>query len=139
MRKTVSILIAAVAALVAAVLPSTSAMAAGSALACNISPGNGNFSQGFCGGGVPSFSYTITYLVQGVTGSASYSWTYPGGIIADGCTSKSDDCAVTVTQGRRDNDRTATVVVTQGGTHTTLSATAETEAVCAGPSGPVFC
>jgi hypothetical protein len=114
-------------------------MAAGSSLACNISPGNGNFTQGFCANGVPSFTYTITFRVQGVSGSASYSWTPPGGLIASGCTSTSSSCAVSVTQGRRDQDRVATVVVTQGGTHTTLSATAETAAVCAGPFGPVFC
>jgi hypothetical protein len=137
--KTISTLVVAVAAFVTAVLPFSPAMAAGSSLACNISPGNGTFDQGFCGSGVASFSYTITYLVKGVTGSATYSWAPPGGLITSGCTSTSDDCAISVAQGRRDKDRTETVVVTQGGTHTTLSATAETEAVCAGPFGPVFC
>ena len=138
MRKGMALLSIAAAAFATAVLPLTPAMAAGSDLACNVSPGNGHFSPGFCANGVASFSYTLTYKVQGVTGSASYSWTPPG-LVVSGCTSSSSTCAVSVTQGHADRDHVATVVVTQGSTHTTLSATAELAAVCGGPNGPVFC
>lgn len=138
MRGRISVIGVAVAALVTVALPFTPAMAAGTALACNVSPGNGNFVPNFCENSVASFSYTITYEVQGVTGAASYSWTPPG-LVVSGCTSTSDVCAVSVTQGHADIDHTATVVVTHDGTHKTLSATAELAAVCAGPDGPVFC
>lgn len=138
MRKAITILTMAVAAFAASVFSVTPAMAAGPTLACTFSPGNGVFHPGFCENTTPVFSYTLTWLVQGVTGSASYSWTHPGNAV-DGCTSTSDDCSITVS-GRAAKTFTARVVVTQGGTHTTVSASAEVEPVCPGdPTPPVFC
>jgi hypothetical protein len=134
MRKAIIVLSMAVAALVGTVLPITPAMAAG-ALACNVSPGNGIFSQGSCENGTPAFSYTITWEVQGVTG-ARYSWTAPGATVA-GCTSTSSVCAVSV--GHVAGARTATVVVTKGSTHTTLKESADFELVCSDGGMPVFC
>ncbi len=135
MRKTIAILSMAAAAFAAIVLPVASAEAAGPALTCNISPGNGQF-QSFCENSVASHTYTIEWLVQDVTGSASYTWTHPGTALF-GCTSTSDDCAISVSGAGR--TFTATVVVTQGSTHTTLSLSADIEPVCSGPTGPVFC
>lgn len=135
MRKTIAILSMAAAAFATTVLPVASAEAAGPTLTCNVSPGNGLF-QSFCENAVASHTYTIEWLVQGVTGSASYTWTHPNSALF-GCTSTSDDCAISV--GGTGRTWKATVVVTQGSTHTTLSLSADIEPVCAGPSGPVFC
>lgn len=136
MRKAITILTMAAAAFTAAVFSVTPAMATGPTLTCNFSPGNGKF-QSFCENSVPAFSYTLTWLVQNTTGSTTYSWTHPGTAIS-GCTSTSDECAITVS-GRATKTFTATVVVTQGSTHTTLSVSADVEPVCASPDGPVFC
>lgn len=137
MRKAILVLSMTATAFIATTLPIIPAVAAGPALVCNVSPGNGRFAA-FCENGTPAFTYTITYQVQGVTGSASYSWTPPSSAIVFGCTSTSTECAVTV-PGRGKTSRTATVVITQGSAHTTLSDTADIEPVCASPSGPVFC
>jgi hypothetical protein len=138
MRKAITILAMAAAAFTSAVFSVTPAMAAGPTLTCTFSPGDGRFLPGLCENNVPRFSYTLTWLVQGVTGSASYSWTHPGNAF-DGCTSTSDDCSITVS-GHAANTFTAKVVVTQGSTHTTLSESAEVEPVCPGePTPPVFC
>ena len=80
-------------------------------------------------------TYGVTYLVQGVTGTSSYAWTVPSsGKVADGCTSTSDICVIDVSAAGEDRRLTASVVVTQGGSSTTLSATAFINAVC----GKVF-
>lgn len=137
MRKAITVLTMVAAAFAATILSVSPAMAAGPALTCNFSPGNGKFLSGLCENGVPSFSYTLTWLVQNATGNATYSWTHPGNAVA-GCTSTSDECQITVS-GRATKTFTATVVVTQGGAHTTLSESADVEPVCASPDGPVFC
>lgn len=136
MRKAIAILTMTVAALAAAVFSVTPAMAAGPELTCTFSPGNGRFLPNLCENGVPAFSYTLTWLVQNGTSGTTYSWTHPG-IAVGGCTSTSDECQITV--GRAGRTYTATVVVTQGSTHTTLSESAEAEPVCANDGGPVFC
>ena len=135
MRKTIALFSIAAAAFVTAVLPVAAAQAAGPTLTCNVSPGNGKFT-GFCENSVASHSYTIEWLVQGVTGGASYAWTHSGNALF-GCTSTSDDCAISV--GGAGRTFTATVVVTQGSTHTTLTLPVEIEPVCSSPTGPVFC
>ncbi len=137
MRRVIVTLAMAAAALASAVFSVSPAMAAGPTLACNFSPGNGKYLSGLCENGTPAFSYTLTWLVQGAAGGSTYSWTHPGNAVA-GCTSTSDDCAISVS-GRATKTFTATVVVTQGGTHTTLSESADVEPVCASPDGPVFC
>lgn len=137
MRKAIIILTMAAAAFAAAVFSVTPAMAAGPTLTCTFSPGDGIFHSGLCENNIPKFSYTLTWLVQDATGSTRYSWTHPGNAVA-GCTSTSDDCQITVS-GRATKTFTATVVVTQGSTHTTLSEAAEVEPVCASEDGPVFC
>ena len=137
MRKAITLLTMAAAAFAAAVFSVTPAMAAGPTLACTFSPGDGRFLPGFCENNHPALSYTLTWLVQNATGSARYSWTHPGAAV-DGCTSTSDLCSITVS-GRRTNTYTATVVVTQGSTQTTVSASANVEPVCVSEDGPVFC
>lgn len=137
MRKAITVLTMAAAAFAAAVFSVTPAMAAGPTLTCTFSPGDGKFHSGLCENNVPKVSYTLTWLVQDATGSTRYSWTHPGNAV-DGCTSTSDDCSITVS-GRAAKTFTATVVVTQGSTHTTLSESAEVEPVCVSEDGPVFC
>lgn len=135
MRKAITILTVAAAAFASLVFSVTPAMAAGP-LTCMFSPGNGKFIQPFCENGVPAFSYTLTWLVQGGTSGTRYSWTPPR-VAKGGCTSTSDFCSITV--GRGGGTFTATVVVTNGSTHTTMSESADAEPVCAAGSMPVFC
>jgi hypothetical protein len=137
MRKAITLLIMAAAALAASVFSVTPAMAAGPTLACTFSPGNGVFHTGFCENNVPSISYTLTWLVQNAPSGATYSWTHPGTAVG-GCTSTSTECLITVS-GRATKTFTATVVVRTGTTHTTLSASADVEPVCVSAEGPVFC
>ncbi len=137
MRKAITILVTAAAAFASAIFSVTPAMATGPTLTCAFSPGTGKFTSGLCENAVPTFSYTLTWLVQGATSTATYSWTHPGTAVG-GCTSTSDECSITVS-GRATRTFTATVVVTQGTTHTTLSEEADVEPVCASPDGPVFC
>jgi hypothetical protein len=114
MRKAFLSLTAAVIAFGAPVLSVSSASAASSpTMGCNIQPsGSSNFGAR-CGTGDPSTTYTVT----------------------DGCTSTSDECAISVHHGESDQDLTASVTVTQNGTSTTLSSTAIINAVC----GDDFC
>jgi PKD-like domain len=124
MRKALFTLAAAAIALgVPALSVGAASAASGPSLTCNIQPNEGDAFGRFCGSGVVADEYAITYLVQGVTGTASYAWTVPSeGTVADGCTSTSDICVIdTRAQGL---SLTASVVVTQGGSSTTLSSTA---------------
>lgn len=136
MRKALIVLSMAAAALGSAALPSTAAMAAGPSLACSIDPGNGVLSSP-CETTAASLSYTITYQVS-VSGSASYSWTPPGAVVS-GCAATSKECVVSVPHAAGDRTHTATVVITQGSTHTTLSVGATTPAVCIDDHQPVLC
>lgn len=119
-------------------IPASSASSAPS-LTCNIQPNsNDDFGSGFCGTQYTSSSYTVDYWLQGQSGSATYSWTYPAGYDVDPgtCTSTSDLCILTgVSANGQDLSLTATVVVSAGGTRTSYSVTAWLNAVC----GDVFC
>jgi hypothetical protein len=143
MRKLLLALSAVVMALGVPALSAAPASATGLTLACNVQvSANDNFEPD-CGSGFPESSYSVTYEVQGVTGSASYAWTLPspkgGAQDIVGCTSTDSVCAFTVVNTRIDQDLTATVVVTQDGSATTLQATALLNATCPGPTGLVFC
>ena len=120
----------------------TSVMAAGPAsafggetLGCSISPGRAG--TGFCStSSIPSSGYySVSYNVQGGSGTYTYSWTNPGGTVIFGCTSTSNSCAIRVPAVANDQYLTASVVITQGTSHATLSATAFIPAVC----GSYFC
>ena len=136
MRKALLTLAAAMIAIGVPALSVSAASAAGPSLGCNIQPSyNDNFTGG-CGTPVAATAYGVTYLVQGTTGTPSFAWTVPSsGKVAAGCTSTSDVCSINVRALAEDQRLTASVVVTQGGSSTTLSATAFINAVC----GRFFC
>jgi hypothetical protein len=134
MRKTFSLLAAAVVAFGIPAISASPAFATSSpSLACNIQPnGNDNFNP-VCGTTIAAKSYTIDYVLQNGTGTYSYAWTVPTGpglSVLGGCTSTTDYCAISDTLTTLDRMLTATVVITQGSSHTTLSATAVLNAVC---------
>lgn len=124
-------------------LPLTPASAAGLSLGCSISPPGGAVASGFCTTTTAANMYTISYQVQGGSGTYTYSWTPPTGHgiigIISGCTSTTFYCNLSARQGMQDSDDVATVVLTQNGTRTTLQAEAFIPAVCPGQPHPVFC
>jgi hypothetical protein len=105
-------------------------------LECEVAPGHGTFTPRSCGTTIPSSLYTLDYLVTGGSGTYTYSWTRPAGTtVLAGCTSASSDCEVSIPDNGSDIMATATVVLTQGSTQTTVLATAHIAAVC----GKYFC
>jgi hypothetical protein len=137
MRKAFLSLAAALIALGGTAFSVTAASAAsGPTLGCNIQPSGGDSFTSTCGTGDASSSYGVTYEVQGQSGTVSYAWTPPAsGTVTSGCTSTSDVCSISVRGLEEDQRLTATVVVTENGSPTTLSSTAIINAVC----GKVFC
>jgi hypothetical protein len=135
MRKTLFTLAAV---LMASGIPALSVSAAsaasGPSLGCNIQPSTSDNFAKVCSTSDAASTYGVTYQVQGGTGT--FAWTVPSaGTVADGCTSASDICVMDVSAVNVDRRLTASVVVTQNGSSTTLSATAILNAVC----GRVFC
>jgi hypothetical protein len=137
MRKAMLTLAAAMVALgVPALSVSAASAASGPSLGCNIQPDTNDNFVSTCGTSDAASSYGVTYLVQGTTGTPSFAWTVPSvGTVAEGCTSTSDTCVIDISANGEDRRLTASVVVTEGGSATTLSATAIINAVC----GKVFC
>jgi hypothetical protein len=130
MRKIIS-LAAAVIGLSFLVLPVSSALAAGGpTLVCNVQPNsNDNFGPE-CDTNYPSSTYGIAMYVQGGSGTYSYAWGVPSGVtITGGCTSTSNLCDFSV-RGSREHYWTVPLVITQGGTQTSLSALVFTPASC---------
>jgi hypothetical protein len=119
-----------------ALLPIPSASAATPQLTCNVLPNGLNppFTAPSCHTRTVTSTYTITYLMQGVTGPASYAWTLPNvaGTVSPGtCTSTINYCAVTASAKETDLDLSASVAVTTAdGTTTSYSVFAFQSAVC---------
>jgi hypothetical protein len=136
MRKAL-LALAATAAIIFSVVPPTAAFATSApTLGCRISPnGNGLVTTGFCGTNRAASSYSIQFLVQGGSGTYTYTWTYPSGYTVVGCTSASDTCTVEGVHANHDVNLSATVVVQQGSSSATLSASAAIAQVC----GVNFC
>jgi hypothetical protein len=136
MRKAFLSLAVALIAVGAPAFSMTAASASGPTLGCNIQPsGNDNFTS-TCGTGDPSSSYGVTYEVQGTSGTVTYAWTPPSsGTVTSGCTSTSNTCSISVRGLEEDQRLTATVIVTENGSPSTLSSTAIINAVC----GDEFC
>lgn len=125
--------------IVVVVAASTSLLSVGTAsafggerLACLISPSHSTSPTAGCQTSVPSVGgYSIQYVVRNESGSYTFAWTLPSGArLASGCTSTSDFCTVTVPETQADRDLIATVVLTQGGAHETLSTDAFIPAGC---------
>jgi hypothetical protein len=130
--------VAAAAAIIVSGVPLTAASAtSGPALDCRISPNAGGvgFTPGFCGTSRAASSYTIAFEVQGGSGTYTYTWTYPGGYTVAGCTSASDICSVEGVSAIHDVNLSVTVVIQQGSSSATLSASAAIAQVC----GDSFC
>ena len=119
-------------------IPASSASSAPS-LTCNIQPNsNDNFDSGYCGTNVGASSYGVVFWLQGASGSATYTWTYPAGYTVEpgSCTSTSDLCVFDgVSANGEDVSLTVSVAVHVGGTTTSYSDTAFMSAVC----GDFFC
>jgi hypothetical protein len=131
MRRYVPILAAASLALAAPLVGASSASAfGGETLGCSVNPGGYGSGQSSCGTSVPASSYSVGYNVQGGSGSYTYSWTVHGGTITAGCTSTTDYCAINAIEIANDRYLTASVVITQGSSQATLSATAYIPAGC---------
>jgi hypothetical protein len=136
MRKVFLLLSAALIALSGPVFAIQPAAASGPSLTCNIQPSNNDNFTTRCSTTRAVNTYTLDYLVQGGTGTYTYAWTYPEpSTVLAGCTSTNPDCEISVFHGSQDDTYTATVVLTQNGTHTTLTASAFIPAVCP----PMFC
>jgi len=132
MRKAL-LTLAGAAAIIFSVVPPTAASASGSpVLACLIEPnvGGAHLTAGFCGTAKAASSYTITFEVQGGSGTYTYTWTYPSGYTVYGCTSTSDICRLEGVQATHDVDLSVTVVIQQGSSSATLSADAAIAQVC---------
>ncbi len=108
-------------------------------MGCNVQrSANDNFTTP-CTTSFSETSYSVTYLVQGQTGTYTYAWTPPAGFtILQGCTSTTAYCAITVPSLNTDQRLTASVVATQGGVPTSLSATARLLGT-GGSCGKMFC
>jgi hypothetical protein len=104
------------------VLSVSSASADALTMGCNIQPSaNDNFSF-HCTTTYYATSYGVDFYVQGQTGTYTYVWTPPAGsTIIQGCTSTSATCQV---KGFSGDQLVASVVATQGGVQTDLSAKA---------------
>jgi hypothetical protein len=137
MRKALLALAAAAAIIFGVVPPTAASAASGPALACRISPNVSGvgFTAGFCGTSRAASSYSIQFEVQGGSGTYTYTWTYPSGYTVVGCTSASDICSVEGVQANHDVFLGVTVVIQQGSSSATLSATAAIAQVC----GVNFC
>jgi hypothetical protein len=136
MRKAM-LALAAAAAIVFSVVPATAASAtSGPVLACRVEPNSvGTFEPGFCGTNRAASSYTIAFEVQGGSGTYTYTWSYPSGYTVYGCTSASDSCSVEGVSAAHDVNIGVTVVIQQGSSSATLSASAAIAQVC----GDSFC
>jgi hypothetical protein len=131
MRRYLPILAGAVLTLAAPFIGASPASAfGGETLGCSVNPGGYGSGTADCGTSVPASSYSVGYNVQGGSGTYTYSWTVPGGIITAGCTSTTSYCAIRVSEVANDRFLTASVVITQGSSHATLSATAYIPAGC---------
>ena len=129
MRRYLPVLAGAVLTLAAPFIGASPASAfGGETLGCTGRPGYSGTSQ--CGTAVPAGYYGVGYFVQGGSGTYTYSWTVPGGMITGGCTSTTSYCSIRVAAGAGDRELTASVVITQGSSQATLSATAYLPAVC---------
>jgi hypothetical protein len=134
MRKAFLSLAAAAMALSVLALPVSSASAASPTLVCNIQPSGTIAFTGVCSTSRAASGYGVTFEVQGGSGTYSYAWTLPSmgswGAINSGCTSTSSICGLLIRNTHLEHDMFVSVVLTQGGTQTTLTAEAFTPAVC---------
>ncbi len=135
MRKAFLSLAAATMALSVLALPASSANAASSpTLVCNIQPSNNDVFSGACSTPYAAPSYSVSFVVQGGSGTYSYAWTVPNlgtwGKIGSGCTSTSSGCALLIRGTQIEHDLFVSVVLTQDGTQTTLTSEADIPAVC---------
>jgi hypothetical protein len=130
-RKALMTLAAAAAIIFSAALPTAAFAASGPALACRIAPNSdGTYHPGFCGTNRAASSYTIAFEVQGGSGTYTYTWTYPSGYTVSGCTSASDICTMVGVHATTDVNLAVTVVIHQGSSSATLSASASIAQVC---------
>jgi len=130
MRRILSILAAAGAALALCLVPVGPASAfGGETLDCAVGPGA--LSHGVCSPHQIASPVGISFLVGNLSGSGySFSWTLSGrATITQGCTSTTDYCWLT-SGTASDHEVTASVTVAQNGSSETLSATAQVFAVC---------
>lgn len=136
MRKVLLAPAAATAIIFSAVSPAVASAASGPVLACRIEPNSVSaFEPGFCGTDRAASSYTIAFEVQGGSGTYTYTWTYPSGYTVSGCTSASSSCSLGGVTATHDVDLAVTVVIHQGSSSATLSASAAIAQVC----GDSFC
>lgn len=134
MRKAFLTLATAAMALSVLALPISSASAASSpVLVCNVQPSGTTAFGSVCDSDYAASAYSVAFLVQGGSGTYSYSWTVPPHFtIGYGCTSTSSSCVLTIRGTPVEHDIIMSVVLTQGGTQTTLTAEAYIPPVCGG-------
>lgn len=107
----------------------------GEALGCFVAQGTqGVYTEGDCAVSQPQPSYDAVFHVLDASGSYTYSWDTGGFTPSSGCSATSDTCIIHVSSST-DHFIPVSVTLTQGGQHSTVSATAETQAVC----GNNFC
>jgi hypothetical protein len=125
MRRFISLLSVAIAAAGLTILTISPARAFGSeSLGCIISPSQATTVGSFCQTHIPSGSYDITYQLSNLSGTYSFAWSVPPGYpVISGCTSTAIDCVVSAFGGSEQTIQVS-VVVTQGSSSETLSATA---------------
>jgi hypothetical protein len=135
MRKAFLSLAAAAMALGVLALPVSSASAVSSpTLVCNIQPSGTTVFSSVCSSSYAAAHYGVTFEVQGGSGTYSYAWTLPSmgswGAIYSGCTSTSSVCELLIRGTPTERDMFVSVVLTQGGTQTTLTDEAFVPGVC---------
>jgi hypothetical protein len=132
MRKAFTSLAAAAIAFGVLALPVSSASAASSpTLVCNIQPSDTTDFASVCATSWAAPSYSVSFVVQGGSGTYSYAWPVPRyATVGSGCTSTSSYCALTIRGTIAEHDLFMSVVLTQSGIQTTLTAEADVPAVC---------
>ena len=119
-------------------IPQRSEALGSESLGCFVAAGvTGQFHSPGCAAARPRSSYVVTFKVLNGSGGYSYSWDTHG--LGD-CTSSTDSCSLSVSGITDDQTLRVSVVITQGGQSSTLTATAFIPAVCFGYDGsPEFC
>jgi hypothetical protein len=132
MRRIIPLVVALISLLGIGIAVGTPANALGTeTLGCKVAPDATTYTSTCINDYSYNGGYAISFLVSGVSGPETYSWSISGtGTASAACSSStSDECGFTVSS-RHDQDVVATVVITQNGASETLTTDATIMAVC---------
>lgn len=107
-------------------VPAGPAGASGPALGCRVGSAPSPQLTRTCANSAPASSYGVLFGVSGLSGPATFAWSFTGDVVAvtGGCTATSDYCTVSTYGSNRESALVASVTVTQAGQATTLTSDA---------------